>query len=78
MRATVHLSKTIKMHGEKLFNDRVHFYEVIDELFAGGNLGGVRITGRKKGIQEAKLHHGRHTTRAVSETAVLNELGSTV
>lgn len=70
--------QTIKMHSEKLYNDRVAFYEVIDELFAGGNLGGVRITGRKMGEHEAKLHHGRRATRGHSQTAVLNEMGSTV
>jgi len=72
--------ETIKMHGEKLFNDRVAFYEVIDELFAGGNLGGVRITGRKMGLQEKRLQRGRvaHSTSSHSRVAVLNELGSTV
>merc|ERR1740138_772308 len=44
--------ETIKMHTEKLFNDRVNFYQVIDDLFAGGNLGGVRITGRKMSLLE--------------------------
>jgi hypothetical protein len=68
------------MHGEKLFNDRCGFYEVIDRLFAGGNLGGVRITGRKKGVCEEKLHRGRRAPHAINgnATAVLNELGSKV
>jgi len=70
--------QTIKMHGEKLFNDRVAFYEVIDELFAGGNLGGVRVTGRKRGMAEEKLYRGRNSTRGTTTTAVLNELGSKV
>jgi len=73
--------ETIKMHGETLFNSRVAFYEVIDELFAGGNLGGVRITGRKEGDfgLKDKLHRGRISADThVKKTAVLNELGSTV
>merc|ERR1719160_2325183 len=80
MKVTESKEETIKMHGEKLFNDRVAFYEVIDELFAGGNLGGVRITGRKMGLQEKRLQRGRvaHSTSSHSRVAVLNELGSTV
>lgn len=74
--------ETIKMHGEKLFTDRVKFYEVIDELFAGGNLGGVRITGRKMSLPEEKLLRGRSFSgdrhKDTAKTAVLNELGSTV
>jgi cyclopropane fatty-acyl-phospholipid synthase-like methyltransferase len=35
-------------YGEALFEDRLSFYQTIAGLFAGGNLGGVRITGRKK------------------------------
>lgn len=71
--------ETVLMHGEKVFNDRVAFYEVIDSLFAGGNLGGVRITGRKRSAAEEKLVRGRSgaAKRSVSK-AVLNELGSTV
>jgi len=72
---------TIKMHGETLFNSRVSFYEVIDSLFAGGNLGGVRITGRKRGVAEEKLLRGRSLDGASSgttKTAVLNEMGQTV
>lgn len=71
--------ETVMMHGEKLFKDRVAFYEVIDRLFAGGNLGGVRITGRKMGDLEAKLQRGRKSVVGGStSTAVLNEMGSTV
>jgi len=71
---------TIKMHSEKLFNDRVSFYEVIDELFAGGNLGGARITGRKMSTAETRLRLGRSGDASApkSKTAVLNEMGSTV
>jgi len=71
--------QTVKDHGEKIFNDRVYFYEVIDSLFAGGNLGGVRITGRRRGQAEEKLHNGRRLAAAVTKSkAVLNEYGSTV
>lgn len=70
--------ETIKMHGEKLYNDRVHFYEIIDELFSGGNLGGVRITGRKKGAQGSPLHRGPHVKQGETKAALLNELGSKV
>lgn len=49
---------TVKIHGEEIYNSRVKFYKVIDDLFAG-NLGGVRITGRKPSILEAKLLSGR-------------------
>jgi len=73
--------ETIQMHGEKLFDSRVAFYEVIDSLFAGGNLGGVRITGRKMSTQEARLRAGRKahgSTTKTKKTAVLNEMGSTV
>jgi len=70
---------TVKMHGETLFKTRVAFYEVIDSLFAGRNLGGVRITGRKMGESEARLHRGRNLVRSeTNATAVLNEMGSTV
>jgi len=49
---------TVRMHGEKIYNSRVAFYKVIDELFAG-NLGGVKISGRKPSELEAKLLAGR-------------------
>jgi SAM-dependent methyltransferase len=50
--------ETIQMHGEAIFDSRVKFYKVIDDLFAG-NLGGVRITGRKPSGLEARLLEGR-------------------
>lgn len=50
--------ETVKMHGETIFNSRVKFYKVIDDLFAG-NLGGARITGRKPSELEARLLAGR-------------------
>ncbi|MEQ8704731.1 MAG: methyltransferase domain-containing protein [Phaeodactylibacter sp.] len=34
--------------GAELFESRLSFYETVADLFAGGNIGGVRITGRKK------------------------------
>lgn len=67
---------TVKDHGEKIYNDRVAFYEVIDELFAGGNLGGARITGRKMSVLEEKLHKGRQAVFEAKSSAVLNEYGS--
>lgn len=72
--------QTIQDHGEKVFTDRVAFYEVIDSLFAGRNLGGVRITGRKRGEKEEKLYRGRLAAAAHEKKseAVLNEYGSTV
>lgn len=73
--------ETSKLHGEDHYKDRVSFYEVVDRLFAGGNLGGVRITGRRPTVAEAKLRQGRLRAAGRSHTgagASLNELGSTV
>lgn len=50
--------QTVKTQGEAIYNSRVAFYKVVDNLFAG-NLGGVRITGRKPSELEAKLLVGR-------------------
>lgn len=50
--------ETVKMQGEAIFNSRVAFYKVVDNLFAG-NLGGTRISGRKPSVLEAKLLAGR-------------------
>jgi len=50
--------QTIKTQGEAIYKSRVEFYKVVDNLFAG-NLGGVRITGRKPSELEAKLLAGR-------------------
>eukprot|EP00928_Gymnodinium_smaydae_P024978 TRINITY_DN20049_c0_g2_i1.p2 TRINITY_DN20049_c0_g2~~TRINITY_DN20049_c0_g2_i1.p2 ORF type:complete len:364 (+),score=74.50 TRINITY_DN20049_c0_g2_i1:73-1164(+) len=49
---------TVATQGEEIYNSRVKFYKVIDNLFAG-NLGGCRITGRKPSELEAKLLAGR-------------------
>jgi len=51
-------AETVSMHGEEIFNSRLKFYKVVMDLFEG-NLGGVRITGRKPGNLEARLHAGR-------------------
>jgi len=50
--------ETVKAHGQAIFDSRVKFYRVVDELFAG-NLGGARITGRKPSELEARLLAGR-------------------
>jgi cyclopropane fatty-acyl-phospholipid synthase-like methyltransferase len=72
---------TVKMHGEALYSERSAFYKVVSDLFQGGNLGGVRLTGRRRGTTEEKLFRGRsHASAAGAPTkaAVLNEYGSTV
>jgi len=51
-------SSTVATQGEEIYKSRVSFYKVVDELFAG-NLGGVRITGRKPGELEKRLLAGR-------------------
>jgi len=56
--------ETVAQHGKALFDERRTFYEAIDMLFAGGNLGGVRITGRRPGPQELALRTGRLTSSA--------------
>lgn len=50
--------EAIRLHGRDIFESRVKFYGVIDQLFAG-HLGGVRITGRRPSQLEAKLLAGR-------------------
>jgi len=69
---------TVQMHGEKLFNDRVAFYEVIDSLFAGGNLGGARITARKMSTAEKNLKLKAGSRKTNPSKASLNEYGVTV
>jgi len=71
-------AETVKMHGQENFDSRCAFYEVVDALFAGGNLGGARITGRKPSVAEKKLYVGRKKNQGRVHTsggAVLNELG---
>lgn len=73
--------ETVRLHGEELFKSRCHFYGHVDALFAGGNLGGVRITGRKPTDAEVRLRRGRAHAAASSKgkgPVTLNELGSTV
>jgi len=61
--------QTIKAQGEGIFKSRVEFYKVVDNLFAG-NLGGVRITGRKPSELEAKLLAGRKTDLGAGASVV--------
>lgn len=49
---------TVRTQGQVIFDSRVKFYKVIDSLFEG-NLGGVRISGRKPSVLEARLIGGR-------------------
>jgi len=58
--------QTIALHGSPLYEQRVHFYEAIDRLFDGGNLGGVQISGRRPSKNEAALHRGRQSLQALS------------
>ena len=52
---------------------------VIDRLFAGGNLGGVRITGRRRGVLEERLNNGLAAGKSHDiAKAKLNEGGDEV
>lgn len=42
-------SNLIRLHGPALTEQLEHFYRVISELFAGGNLGGVKLCARRAG-----------------------------
>jgi len=61
--------ETIKTQGEDIYSSRVKFYKVIDNLFAG-NLGGMRITGRKPSELEAKLLAGRRKDLSTGSSVV--------
>jgi len=61
--------ETLKMHGEAIFNSRLHFYKVVMDLF-DGNLGGVRITGRRPGKLETRLLSGRQKDLREGECVV--------
>ena len=37
----------VRLHGEPLAGRLLRFYGVVSALFAGGGVGGVRITGRR-------------------------------
>ena len=58
--------QTVALHGRELFEARVGFYRAIDALFAGGNLGGVRITGRRPSRAELALTSGRRALSSAS------------
>ena len=49
----------VALHGRAIFESRAHFYQAIADLFAGGRVGGVRLTGRKPTEKEATLTHAR-------------------
>lgn len=72
----------VAMHGETVFTDRSYFYSIVKKLFMGGHVGGVRITGRKRGVHEERLYRGRLSTSSHDETdetgskAKLNEFSS--
>lgn len=70
--------ETVAMHGARVFADRSAFYGVISDLFGGENLGGARITGRRRSIAEEKLCRGRIADLGLTGKAVLNEYGSKV
>jgi len=57
---------TVELHGQALFDERRTFYQAIDELFAGGNLGGARISGRRPGTHEFLLRRGRLSSSSIS------------
>lgn len=40
-------ARHVRVHGEMITEGLHYFYSIIDKLFAGGNLGGIRIVGRK-------------------------------
>jgi hypothetical protein len=43
----INREKHVAVHGEKIVNGVTYFFTEIDNLFAGGNLGGIFITGKK-------------------------------
>ena len=49
----------VALNGRPHFEARSHFYEEVANLFAGGRVGGVRLTGRKPGAHERSLQNGR-------------------
>jgi len=67
--------QAIETHGQELFDSRARFYGVIDSLFAGGNLGGVKITGRRPGLLERQLSIGRVASSEKKSTASVLETG---
>ena len=57
-------SATVALHGQALFDERRAFYRAIDQLFAGCNLGGARISGRRPSVLEVALRRGRLASSA--------------
>jgi hypothetical protein len=52
-------AEQIKLHGEKVFEQRSSFYGDVKKLFLSGKLGGVRITGRKPTHVERAIRQHR-------------------
>ena len=40
-------SRNVELHGRELVEGLDHFYSSVDNLFNGGNFGGIRIEARK-------------------------------
>ena len=55
-------AEAVALHGRETFDARRHFYQEIARIYAGGRVGGVRITGRKWGTHEAALLAARART----------------
>ena len=51
----------VALHGEDIFASRQIFYSAVARLFDGGSIGGVRLTGRKPGRHERRLHAARRS-----------------
>lgn len=49
----------VAKQGQRLFDDRRLFYRGVADLFEGGRVGGIRITGRKPGKHELTLRTAR-------------------
>ena len=41
--------RTLRVHGRGFFEDRRHFFQSMDTLLTGGNLGGVRLVAKLRG-----------------------------
>ena len=52
-------AEAVALHGRETFEARRHFYAEVARLFAGGRVGGVRLSGRKPGAREGNLRRGR-------------------
>ena len=59
----------IRMHGEKVFNQRSSFYSDVKNLFLSGKLGGFRITGRKPSYIETRLSKHRGNIQSTETTS---------